>query len=103
MGSQKGDPGLGWRQFLRDPAPWSAGSIRLFRVVGVLTVLLVLAGYGLLWMGYRHLVAAWLAMGGQGVTVGLTAVLVGLALRRRRQDIVAAHRVQDTDSPERRS
>lgn len=76
-----------FKKFLQNPTPWRPVTLRYFRVVGIVTLFLVLAGYALLYLGYSHIIPAWIALTGQGVTAVIMVVLVWKALVRRKRDI----------------
>ena len=77
----------GFRRFLEDPTPWSKRSIRLFWLAALLTLVMVILAYVLLWFGIKGKVSAWVALAGQGLSILVTAVVVFGAYRARRLDI----------------
>lgn len=86
----------GLRQFLQDPTPWSRHSVRWFWVAALLTLVMVILAYVLLWYGIQNKVSAWVALAGQGVSIVVTAWAAWGAYRARRSDIQ-----QKKNSPER--
>ena len=86
----------GLRQFLQDRTPWSRASIRWFWLAAILTLVMVILAYVLLWLGVQGKVSAWAALAGQGVSIAVTALVVWGAYRARRSDIQ-----QKKNTPER--
>ncbi len=77
----------GLKRFLADSTPWSRRSIRWFWLAAVLTLIMVVLAYALLWLGVQGKVPAGVALLGQAVSVVLTAAAFWGAYRARRRDM----------------
>lgn len=77
----------GIKRFLNDTTPWSKRSIRWFWIAALLTLVMVILAYILLWFGVQGKVGALTALSGQGVSVLVTALAMWGAYRARRRDI----------------
>lgn len=85
----------GLKALLQHPAPWTRHTITLFRLAGILTVLMVAMAYVVLWFGIQGKIAAWLALVAQGVSVLVTVGVIVWAIRARGRDVRHAQKSDD--------
>ncbi|AEJ39295.1 hypothetical protein TPY_1105 [Sulfobacillus acidophilus TPY] len=88
---------MGFKEILRHPAPWGPKTIRGFREAGIVTLVMVMLSYGLLWLGVQGKIGASVALSGQGVSLVVIIGSVVKAFKLRRQEIDAYE--QSSDRP----
>lgn len=86
---------MGFKEILRHPAPWGPKTIRGFRAAGIVTLIMVMLSYGMLWLGVQGKIGASVALLGQGVSLVVIVASVVKAFKLRRQDIDAYDQSSD--------
>lgn len=85
----KHDTGFGsrWKDDLKDTAPWSPETRRGFAVAAGVTLVMVVIGYGSLWLGVSGRLSPWVALASDGLSAVVTLGAIMRALRLRRRDV----------------
>ncbi|MCY0863370.1 MAG: hypothetical protein OWQ57_00310 [Sulfobacillus sp.] len=86
---------MGFKEILRHPAPWGPKTIRGFRAAGIVTLIMVMLSYGMLWLGVQGKIGASVALLGQGVSLVVIVASVVKAFKLRRQYIDAYDQSSD--------
>lgn len=91
--------GSNYKDILRDSTPWTRRTIGAFKTAGLITVLMVILSYTLLWLGYKGTIPAWVAFLSEGATVGITGTAILLALKQRKRDVEKARKTGSPGHP----